>query len=232
MELYITHSHVFNYLMLELKLSNHIKVHIPNSQITFVQKVDISHYHILITISPWIIFLVSDLDFNVNLISVANWLLPLIVFSHSILIWFEDDRHRYLRASRKNDGLYILSKDMQEKPRLTRALSINVSFSTGIWYQRFGHPSIFRYDLINKITSCISMLNKHYCHECPIARFTRLFFTLSNTKTSNIFELLHIKYVWNDYHYFTFLPVDDYDRDTWTLILNNNRGIVEIWKFY
>lgn len=59
------------------------------------------------------------------------------------------------------------------------------------------------------------------------AKFTRLPFPKSSSKTTKFFELLHVD-VWgkyktpthNNHHYFL-TTVDDYSRATWTILMHN-----------
>lgn len=94
-------------------------------------------------------------------------------------------------------------------------------------------PLPLRYKLIQQSHSFISPLNNILCHECPIAKFTRLSFPSSNTKSSVIFELLHID-IWGEYktlthngHHFFLTIVDDYNIVTWILLLHNKSKAIK-----
>lgn len=63
------------------------------------------------------------------------------------------------------------------------------------------------------------------CEICPLARHTRLPFTSSNTRSSEVFVLLHLD-VWGPYNIPTFdgnkyflTIVDDFSRIVWIFLL-------------
>lgn len=67
-----------------------------------------------------------------------------------------------------------------------------VVVSHDIWHRRLSHPSA---SIFNFLHPCnfISCPNNYttFCHACELGKHCRLPFSLSQTKTSRVFELIH-----------------------------------------
>ncbi|KAJ9542459.1 hypothetical protein OSB04_028965 [Centaurea solstitialis] len=76
-------------------------------------------------------------------------------------------------------------------PRSTLA-SANVAVSFDVWHRRLGHPgaAIFQFLVSRKFIACSSQ-SSALCHACQLGKHCRLPFSLSTTKTSRVFELIH-----------------------------------------
>ncbi|KAL2232264.1 UNVERIFIED_CONTAM: Retrovirus-related Pol polyprotein from transposon RE1 [Sesamum indicum] len=95
-----------------------------------------------------------------------------------------------------------------------------------LWHQRLGHCSR---DVMKHIDSLhIPAPHKdHICSICPLAKQTRLPFSISNSCTHSCFDLIHVD-IWGPYkqatlsgaHYMLTI-VDDFSRATWTYLLNH-----------
>ncbi|CAL8989482.1 unnamed protein product [Prunus brigantina] len=115
---------------------------------------------------------------------------------------------------KQNGGLYYMSP-------LTKApVSCHVTHTSTIWHHRLGHPSATRLQLLSKSFPFISSSFDHSCTVCPMAKQTRIPFSLSRTSTSSLFELLHCD-IWDPHRvhshtgarYFLTI-VDDFTRCT------------------
>lgn len=93
-----------------------------------------------------------------------------------------------------------------------------------LWHQRLGHLSVDKQRILNSSLSC-GFDSSFHCNVCPLAKQTRLPFSISSSVTSSVFELLHCD-IWGPYsiesrsgaRYFLTI-VDDYNRFTWTYLL-------------
>ncbi|KAJ0845011.1 putative RNA-directed DNA polymerase [Helianthus annuus] len=92
------------------------------------------------------------------------------------------------------------------------------------WHKRLGHPSNSKVPYFLKN---VSMNSKDFCDSCVKAKFTRLPFPVSTTKTHACFDLIHCD-VWGKYrtpsltraNYFLTI-VDDFSRAVWVFLLKH-----------
>ncbi|KAL4346996.1 hypothetical protein GQ457_17G018750 [Hibiscus cannabinus] len=97
---------------------------------------------------------------------------------------------------------------------------------TSIWHARLGHASLrvlHKTPFLQNISlnsDCVQS-----CSVCPLAKQSRLPFSLSTTSTSKPFELVHLD-LWGPYrvsthsgHMFFLTIVDDFTRMTWVYLL-------------
>ncbi|KAJ9565668.1 hypothetical protein OSB04_001634 [Centaurea solstitialis] len=70
--------------------------------------------------------------------------------------------------------------------------SANVAISFDTWHRRLGHPgaAVFQFLMSCKFISC-SGKTSSVCHACQLGKHCRLPFSVSSTKTSRVFELIH-----------------------------------------
>jgi hypothetical protein len=76
-------------------------------------------------------------------------------------------------------------------------------------------------------------LDNSACDICRFSKQTRLLFTLSTSKTSQIFELVHSD-VWgpapitsyNNFRYYVTF-IDDFSRNTWVYLLTSNDEVFQ-----
>ena len=94
-----------------------------------------------------------------------------------------------------------------------------------LWHRRLAHASVRSIkDLLGySVDNCKSVLST--CEICSLARHTRLPFYSSSTKSTRIFDLLHLD-VWGPYdtptfdgNKFFFTIVDDFSRTVWVFLL-------------
>lgn len=92
-----------------------------------------------------------------------------------------------------------------------------------LWHQRLGHAPMRKLRMIKKIG--VKEDSQDVCLACPLAKFTKLPFSKSESRAGDLFELVHID-TWGPYkvkyrgkfrYFLTF--VDDYSRVTWVHLL-------------
>nr|KYP70579.1 Retrovirus-related Pol polyprotein from transposon TNT 1-94 [Cajanus cajan] len=131
------------------------------------------------------------------------------------------------------DGLYYLIKTCQKPTTNTSQINTSSTHNStyspnALWHFRLGHISESRLNMLSELYSFINNCNhKHVCDVCHFAKQRKLPFSVSNSKTSRPFELLHLD-LWGPYsiqtvnHQRYFLTiVDDYSRYTWVILLKN-----------
>lgn len=93
-------------------------------------------------------------------------------------------------------------------------------FSSTLWHQRLGYPSLARLKLLSSFIPSMSVSFDNKCHVCPMAKQTRSSFLSSNISTSAPLCLLHCD-IWGPHRisshsgacYFLTI-VDDFTRCT------------------
>jgi hypothetical protein len=124
-------------------------------------------------------------------------------------------------AGERRDGLYFFRRIPSVK-----AFKISEVNQLELWHKRMGHPSLKTVKLLTSVSCgkfCESM-NKA-CEVCQRAKQNREKFTLSNSKASDVFELIHCD-LWGAYRtpsscgasYFLTI-VDDCSRAVWISLL-------------
>ena len=82
------------------------------------------------------------------------------------------------------------------------------------------------------------MNKEHICITCPMAKFAKLPFCLSNSKAQKPFELIHID-IWGPYrvqtrqkHKYFLAILDDYSRTVWTYLLQHKSQSSSVIKTF
>ena len=172
--------------------------------------------------------------FNVNLLSVSKLTRGLkctVIFFDKFCIVQDVNTGRTIGLGKQFNGLYYLKAT--QNPRLAH----HVHHTSHLWHQRLGHPSTAPVQFLsNKIPEIMCDPN-HICNIYPLAKQTRLFFSPSNSKSSNAsFDLIHCD-IWGPYQlptqtgarYFLTI-VDDFTQFTWIHLLKfkfETQGIIK-----
>ncbi|KAL0351159.1 UNVERIFIED_CONTAM: Retrovirus-related Pol polyprotein from transposon RE2 [Sesamum radiatum] len=106
-----------------------------------------------------------------------------------------------------------------------------------LWHQRLGRPSFKTLQHVKGFSSSV-LTDNTICDVCPMAKQSRLPFQTSTSKSSTLFELIHID-LWGPYkhaslsgcHFFLTI-VDDYSRTTWTYLLKHKSQAVPLLETY
>ncbi|KAI3516445.1 hypothetical protein L1887_15360 [Cichorium endivia] len=96
--------------------------------------------------------------------------------------------------------------------------------SSHTWHKRLGHVSVSK---LSRLDFIKNVPKDFICDSCIKAKFTRLPFQLSTTKTNSCFDLIHCD-IWGKYrtpsftraNYFLTI-VDDYSRAVWVFLLKH-----------
>lgn len=99
--------------------------------------------------------------------------------------------------------------------------------SFDMWHFRLEHPSMSIMHLIQNKHSFVTTLNNKICDTCRYAKQKRLSFLVSHTKSSAIFDLVHID-VWGLFkvmfvhgHGYFFTMMDNFSRHTWLFLMKH-----------
>ncbi|KAJ9567488.1 hypothetical protein OSB04_003454 [Centaurea solstitialis] len=116
--------------------------------------------------------------------------------------------------------------------------SANVAVSFDVWHRRLGHPgaAVFQFLLSRKFIACSSQ-NSSLCHACQLGKHCRLPFSLSSTKTSCVFKLIHSD-LWTSpvislsgFKYYV-LFLDDYSHFLWVFPLRAKSEVFSVFKTF
>lgn len=106
-----------------------------------------------------------------------------------------------------------------------------------MWHNRLGHAPVSKLKFINCIKHCADASNT-VCLTCPMAKFTKLSYQLSESRASKTFELIHTD-IWGPYKVATrqkfryFLTiVDDFSRMTWIYLLQYKSEYLQSLKSF
>ncbi|KAJ9566603.1 hypothetical protein OSB04_002569 [Centaurea solstitialis] len=122
-------------------------------------------------------------------------------------------------------------------PRSTLA-SANVVVSFYVWHRRLGHPgaAIFQFLVSRKFITCSSRTST-LCHAFQLGKHCRLPFSLSTTKTSRVFELIHSD-LWTSpvtslsgFEYYV-LFLDDFSHFLWVFPLRAKSQVFSVFKTF
>ncbi|KAJ9565039.1 hypothetical protein OSB04_001005 [Centaurea solstitialis] len=120
----------------------------------------------------------------------------------------------------------------------TAVASANVAVSFDVWHRRLGHPgaAVFQFLLSRKFIACFSE-NSSLCHACQLGKHCRLPFSLSATKTSRVFELIHSN-LWTSpvtslsgFKYYV-LFLDGYSHFLWVFPLRAKSEVFSVFKTF
>ena len=120
----------------------------------------------------------------------------------------------------------------------TAPFSCHVSHTSSIWHRRLGHPSPARLKLLSNVLSPGTVSLEHNCAVCPMAKQTRLPFSLSSISSHVPFALLHCD-IWGPHklkstsraRYFLTI-VDDYTRCTWIFLMTHKSETQSLMKSF
>ena len=113
--------------------------------------------------------------------------------------------------------------------------TLQLSNKADLWHFRLGHPA---HKIVNKVLSACSLPPEHWasvCEPCQMAKSHRLPFTLSESRASQPFALVHSD-LWgpapvvgtNGARYFV-LFVDDHTRFSWLYLLASKDQVISVF---
>ncbi|CAM8948593.1 unnamed protein product [Rhodiola kirilowii] len=170
-------------------------------------------------------------DFRFNLLSIGK----LITHSHCIVHFIDTKCYIQDQAKQTVQGIGDLSNGLyQIKCPAVAAKVLSLAAVTSkdaiqLWHYRLGHTSNGNLShIIKKHLPSISCNKYEFCCDiCPMAKQTRLQFPISNTISTQNFDLIHAD-IWGPFNvptstgakYFLTL-VDDFSRTTWTFLMTH-----------
>lgn len=126
-------------------------------------------------------------------------------------------------------GLYILDPSQQTSVASPTSIAATAFVdSSYLWHTRLGHASVSRLNKVFNLSCKVSYVDSiHKCSVCPLAKQTRLPFSVRSSRVDVAFSLVHID-LWGPYrvsthsgHRFFLTIVDDYTRMTWVYLLRS-----------
>ncbi|KAJ0909446.1 putative RNA-directed DNA polymerase [Helianthus annuus] len=175
-------------------------------------------------------------DYSVNLLSVHKLSKDSkinVIFNEYSCLLQDSKSGRILVTGKQDNGLYFVNKNGN---------SVNLCFNSmnnsNLWHSRLGHPADQVLSIL-KDEIGVTDVFKHPCEICHRAKQTRVPFPLSEHKTKNVGDIVHLD-VWGPYKvtsrdgfkYFLTI-VDDYSRAVWCYLLKNKMEVFEnIENFY
>ncbi|GKD73081.1 putative RNA-directed DNA polymerase [Tanacetum coccineum] len=159
--------------------------------------------------------------FKCNLLSVSRLSKELqcaVTFFPEFCIMQDLYSRTLIGAGDCEDGLYKMGMFENNRHAMMTTQSM--------WHKRLGHPSSSRLYHLDFFKNT-SLDSKFFCDSCVKAKFTRLPFPISVTKTNACFELIHCD-IWGKYrtpsltraNYFLTI-VDDFSRSVWVFLLKH-----------
>ncbi|KAJ0471180.1 putative RNA-directed DNA polymerase [Helianthus annuus] len=176
-------------------------------------------------------------DYSVNLLSVHKLSKDSkinVVFNEYSCLLQDSKSGRILVTGKQDNGLYFVNKNGNN--------SVNLCFNSvnncNLWHSRLGHPADQVLSILKDEIGVVDVF-KHTCEVCHRAKQTRMPFPLSEHKTKNVGDVIHLD-VWGPYKvtskdgYKYFLTVvDDYSRAVWCYLLKSKMEVFEnIENFY
>ncbi|XP_075092494.1 retrovirus-related Pol polyprotein from transposon RE1 [Nicotiana tabacum] len=180
-------------------------------------------------------------EFKYNLLSISQLtkeLQCMVAFFPDFCIFQDLYSGQVKGIGKEKHGLYILQGGLSQDSSATSinkcAHAASLNNSIDIWHWRLEHAPI---DVIRKLDA-LSTLNKgpQYGHVCPVAKKSKLPFSLSTSVSNVAFELVHYD-IWGPYRvpsysgkrYFV-IVVDDYTRYTWIFLLNFKSEVIVVLR--
>lgn len=173
-------------------------------------------------------------DFRVNLLSVHK-----LARDNKLFVGFDENRcyvqdsHRtkLVGTGSEEGGLYFFDIDSKGKSMCSN-VSVSCFVSYQLWHSRLGHPA---YPVLNVLKERLNIGSETSspCEICHKAKQSRTKFGLSEHKSKEIGELVHLD-IWGPYKVnsrdgFTYFltVVDDFSRSVWVYLLKGKDEVYE-----
>ncbi|GKB34086.1 putative RNA-directed DNA polymerase [Tanacetum coccineum] len=140
----------------------------------------------------------------------------------------------------ENGGLYLFDYDSPKSSMWSNIgnMSDVCYVSKSLWHSRLGHPSDQSLDVLQGNLRFTKNSSKSPCDICHKAKQTREPFPLSEHKTTNIGDLVHLD-LWGPYkvvskdgfRYFLTI-VDDYTRGVWIYLLKTKDEVFDLFTSF
>ncbi|XP_074327323.1 uncharacterized protein LOC141665244 [Apium graveolens] len=164
-----------------------------------------------------------------------------VVFSPTECTIIDAETHVVKSKGIVSNGLYHLSPSNAVSENNSQhsfaVLKTTLAGEYTLWYNRLGHAPVSKLKFIECIKHCIHGADK-VCLTCPMVKFTRLPFSLSESHASKPFDLVHTD-IWGPYkvcirqkfRYFLTI-LDDYSRVTWLYLLQHKSDYLKTMETF
>jgi len=151
---------------------------------------------------------------------------------------------------KQDKGLYCMNKDFQRCQFKENCVKIDLKQTNKafenvtarfsifeLWHIRLGHLSFEQLKHIG-VSDCNNFRHHGVCQICPMAKMHRNSFSLSNTRATTCFELLHVD-IWGPYLHHTYngsqyfhTIVDDQSREAWVHLMGCKSNALPLLKSF
>ncbi|XP_071726730.1 uncharacterized protein [Rutidosis leptorrhynchoides] len=158
----------------------------------------------------------------------------LIVSFNESKCYVQDLKDKIIREIGKEEGgLYFFDNKVDSKVSDIKCIVSSCSASCKLWHSRLGHPSDQVLAILKNKLNITDKINNDPCEVCHKAKQSRIFFSLSEHKTSNLGDLIHLD-LWGPfrvqsregYKYFLTI-VDDYSRAVWLFLVKSKEEVCD-----
>ncbi|GAU15708.1 hypothetical protein TSUD_307180 [Trifolium subterraneum] len=211
-----------------------IPVRLPNGSI--VNTDIIGDIHITDTIALTNVLYLPHFTYNLLSVSrVTHQLACTFTFAFNMCT-IHNSQQRMIGSGKLLNGLYYLEGTNASTHSLVKPVTGTVCtvFSipqSALWHFRFGHASNSRLEIMHKSYPSISINKDCVCDVCHLAKQKKLSYSLSTSKSTKCFELLHMD-IWGPYstatlhgHKYFLTIVDDFSRFTWVILLKGKNEV-------
>ncbi|XP_075091952.1 uncharacterized protein LOC107815453 [Nicotiana tabacum] len=174
--------------------------------------------------------------FKFNLLSVSKitkQLSCVVLFFPDFCVFQGLFNGKVMGIDKEKEGLYILQEAIKPAVGATVHKEDN---GEKLWHWRLGRPSIGEMQHIADVKNKVDVELLECCEICPLAKQSRIKFPTSNSRSSSLFQLMHLD-VWSPYrkptydkmHYFVTI-VDDYSMCTWIYLIQSKCEVFVVLK--
>ena len=192
-------------------------------------------------------------DFQHDLLSISKFSMDLgcnVVFLSDCCHLLENDTGHVMLIGRMMHGLYYFldpsshSSLIPDKQKSLASTSFQIPShipdtpplkSVTLWHNRLGHTPLKTFSYIPELSS-LPTNTTNLCLTCPMARFTKLPYSISSSRASDLFSLVYID-IWGAYkvpsrgnHRYFLTLVDDHSRMTWVHLLRHKSDAYDVIK--
>lgn len=146
-----------------------------------------------------------------------------------------NESHQVIAEGIISSGLYYMTDAVQGQSHMAKNSAAD---QFNLWHNRLGHTSATVMTKIDHIKQSVSSSTDKVCITCPLAKFTKLPYSLSSSHAKSPFELVHVD-TWGPYkeltrgryRYFLTL-VDDFSRMTWIYLMEFKSDFLDKLKMF
>ncbi|XP_052477253.1 uncharacterized protein LOC128032616 [Gossypium raimondii] len=138
---------------------------------------------------------------------------------------------RMIGTAKAQHGLYTMDNPVQHFIFPQHPVTAVSTSSPDLWHHHLGHISDSRLKLLTDSIPSLTLFDNSACKTCHFAKHKKLSFPVSQTRSNNIFDLIHVD-IWgpnsivslHGHRYFLTI-VDDFTRYTWIILLKTKSEV-------